>query len=85
MIARLNRSKESFRCDSLAFYEVKMVDPNASIGEQLKARQMIDDLLGLRAPNRDEISGMNGGPIMVQHARVVIELPDNGRDPKQEE
>lgn len=62
---RLGRPKEVFRCESLSFYEAKMTDSKATVAEQIRARQRVDELLGLDAPKqvRTELSGPDGGPI----------------------
>jgi hypothetical protein len=76
---RLGRSKEQFRCESLAFYEAMTADPKASVAEKTKARQRIDDLLGLDAPKRSELSGPDGGPldvVPVASGTVVVYLPE---------
>lgn len=78
LIKRLERSKEIFRSESLAFYEALCVDPKASVADKTRARQRIDDLLGLDAPKRSELSGVNGGPldvVPVATGTVVVHLP----------
>lgn len=66
LAARLGRPREAFRCDSLNFYEAKTQDPKASVGDQIRARQRIDELLGLDAPRRSEISGPDGEALQIQ-------------------
>lgn len=45
----------------------------------LDVRDRRSKLLGLDAATKQEHSGPMGGPIPMQQARVVIEIPDNGR------
>lgn len=67
IMQRLGRTKEQFRAESLAFYEAKTADPKASVADQVKARHRVDDLLGLDAPKKQEISGPKGSPIELEH------------------
>ncbi len=68
MMERLGRPKEVFRCESLSFYEAKMTDSKATVTEQIRARQRVDELLGLDAPKqvRTELSGPHGAPVAVE-------------------
>ena len=75
MLARLQRPKEEFRCDSLAFYEAQCNSPKASVAEKVRARQRIDELLGLDEPQRREITGGNGSPLI---PTINIESPFRG-------
>lgn len=75
MMERLGRSKEIFRCESLAFYEAMTKNPEATVAEKIHARKRIDDLMGLDAPRRAEMSGPDGGAIEVAQRCVILELP----------
>jgi hypothetical protein len=68
MMKRLGRSKEDFRAESLAFYEILTKDKKASVGERVRARQRIDELLGLDAPKKQDVavSGPAGGKIELE-------------------
>ncbi len=72
MTERLNRSKEVFRVESLAFYEAIAVDPNATAGEKIRARERVDKLFGLDAPVRAEVSGPEGAPIAFGEVKVYV-------------
>lgn len=65
LLVRLGRSKETFRSESLAFYEAKARDKEASVSDQIRARERIDKLLGLDAPTRSELSGPDGEPVEI--------------------
>lgn len=75
IMQRLGRSKESFRADSLAFYEAKTCDTNLTATEQLRAQENIDKLLGLDAPKRTEITGKDGGPLTVEEKNPLKDVP----------
>ena len=64
---RFSQNKEEHRADSFSFYEA-IAAPNskASAGARLRARQRIDELLGLDAPRRTEFSGPDGAPIATE-------------------
>ena len=72
MTERLHRSKEVFRVESLAFYEAIAVDPNATAGEKIRARERVDRLFGLDAPMKTEVSGPEGGPIAFGEVKVYV-------------
>lgn len=72
MFKRMNRTKEEFRMESLTFYEAKMADPKATVSEQLRARQCVDQLLGLNAPSMHQITTPAGQPLQVED---VSEMP----------
>jgi len=78
LLEQLRRSKEDFRCESLAFYQSKLTDPEATTSEQLRARQRIDELLGLDAPKQTEISGRDGAALSTAPIVTIIALPDDG-------
>ncbi len=47
-------------------------------------RRMALEIAGVYKPRqRQELTGPNGGAIETQEAKVVVYLPDNGRDPNQ--
>lgn len=74
---RLDRSKQDFQSESLAFYEAKANDPKATVGEQIRARQRIDELLGLDAPKQMRVAGaMNAPPISVETKNPCEGLPE---------
>jgi hypothetical protein len=73
MLERLNRSRETFRCEVLAGYERELASDKATV--RLAALDGICELLGLCAPRRIEASGPNAGPIPVAEKCVIIELP----------
>ena len=74
LMERLQRSREDFRAESLAFYEALTADPHASVAEKTRARQRIDELLGLDAPTRQELSG-SLDVVPVAAGTVVVHLP----------
>ena len=78
-----NTTKPEMRSESYRFYLSVLNSPTASHFEKLRARQRIDDLFGLNAPqqHRVEASGPGGGPIKqeISGASVMLYLPDNGR------
>lgn len=63
MMVRLRRSREDFICESLAFYESILNDATATAGEKIRARQRIDELLGLDEPR------MTYGRLQVIHPK----------------
>jgi hypothetical protein len=83
LLDQLKRSKEDFRCESLAFYQAKLTDPKATTSEQLRARQRIDELLGLDAPKQTEISGRDGAALNTAPIVTIITLPDDGSTVKE--
>ena len=72
LLDRLGRSKEDFRSESLAFYESITNSTDATAGEKIRARQRIDELLGLDAPRQHELTGRDGNAIEV---RSIPEVP----------
>jgi len=58
------QSHEDLQAASMAFYELILQDPNARSGDKLFARKRLDQLLGLEEPQRHELSGKDGGPIV---------------------
>ena len=66
MLNRLQKPREEFRAESLSFYESLIAAKASTIREKLLARQQIDELLGLNAPRRTEMSGPEGKPIPVE-------------------
>jgi hypothetical protein len=63
---RFARSREQHRADSFTFYESMIMAGDASPGAKIRARQRIDELLGLDAPKRTELSGPDGVPIQTE-------------------
>lgn len=47
--------------------------------DRAACQYLIDRILG-RPRERQEIGGVNGAPIAVEHTAVSIYIPDNGRD-----
>ncbi len=63
---RFGKNREAHRADSFAFYEaMATATSKATPIVKLRARQRIDELLGLDAPHRTELSGIEGQPIPV--------------------
>lgn len=67
-------NREQMRAESLAVYESIIRGP-ASPSAKIRARERIDQLFGLEAPRRSEISGPEGGPVAVAEKVVILELP----------
>jgi hypothetical protein len=94
LMKRLNKSKDEHRCESLAFYESVMRSGEAKASEKLMACKRKDELLGLDAPRRTEVSGPDGGKIELEDkstrpidyaklgavARAVFGLPATNGD-----
>ena len=76
MLERLRRSKEEFRCDSLATYERIINDPRSTASEKIQACKQKDELLGLREPNRVSVEGSNGGPIRAEVLQSDVQVSD---------
>ncbi|MGD0536064.1 MAG: hypothetical protein ABSC03_00325 [Verrucomicrobiota bacterium] len=76
MFERLRRSKEDFRCDSLATYERIINDPRSTASEKMTACKYKDRLLGLEEPNRMAIEGANGGPIRSEVLQFDVTVSD---------
>jgi hypothetical protein len=71
---QFGQNKDQHRKDSFAFYQaIAAPGGKASPGARLRARQRIDELLGLDAPRVQQISGPEGGPI--QSETFTIEKP----------
>lgn len=51
------------RNESLALYRAVAMDAKAPIKDRLRARALLDDLMGIRAPRTHEHSGPKGGDI----------------------
>ena len=83
MLEACDTTKPEMRAQAYHFYDSVLNDPTASHFEKLRARQRIDDLFGLNAPqqHRVEASGPGGGPIKqeISGANVMLYIPDNGR------
>ena len=76
MLERLRRSKEEFRCESLATYERIANDPNARPSERVAACKAKDELLGLKEPNRVSLEGYGGGPIRSEVLQFDVTVSD---------
>ena len=63
--------------DAYGFYLSVVQDKTASTANKIKAQNSIDKLLGLEAPKRVQVSGDSDEAAV----RVVLTMPDNGRDP----
>ena len=60
---RSTRPRQDHFDESMTFYESVIRDKNARPQDKLRARQRMDELLGLDAPKRQEVAGPGGGPI----------------------
>jgi hypothetical protein len=76
MLERLRRSKEDFRCDSLATYERIINDPATTPGETMQACKQKDELLGLKEPNRMAVEGVGGGPVRAEVLQFDAQVSD---------
>jgi hypothetical protein len=77
-MAAMDTTKAEMRAQSYRFYVAVTLDPAATIMERIRARQRIDELLGLDEPSKFKASEPGGKelPIVPQ---VLLYLPDNGR------
>lgn len=66
MLERSQRPKRDHIADAFSLYENVIKDPMATRKERLQAQDGLNDLLGLRAPRRTEISGPDEGPIEIE-------------------
>ncbi len=76
MLLRLARARDEHRSDSLAFYESMLQSSDVKPHDKILARKQIDELLGLAAPKRHELSGDENSPIQMTAPRgIILELP----------
>lgn len=79
MIKDAQQDRQILVGESAAFFKDMMRKPNARDADKLRAAEALNQLFGLNAPARQEVSGPNGGPIQIVKPRVMLYLPDNGR------
>ena len=72
MLERSQRPKHDHIADAFALYENVIKDSSATKKERLAAQMGLNDLLGLNAPKRAEISGPEGAPIAVGEVKVYV-------------
>ena len=62
------KSKEELLAESVGYYAsiLKSTDPKVTARDKMFARQRLDELFGLQAPMRHELSGPDGGPIQTK-------------------
>ncbi|MEM9347622.1 MAG: hypothetical protein AAGB26_13495 [Planctomycetota bacterium] len=62
---------------ALELYRSVLRDPNARIRDKIAAQTRIDRLLGLEAPRRHELAGVDGGPITVEDKNMALSILEN--------
>jgi hypothetical protein len=60
---RSNRTREDVRGDAVAFYQSVLLNSKTTTVEKIKAQTRLDEIFGIDAPRRTELSGPEGGPI----------------------
>lgn len=63
MVEETGQPKDVLRAESVEFYRTVCQDSDAEDRDRIKARERIDKVLGLEAPQQFEHSGRNGAPI----------------------
>lgn len=71
----ITQERPAMLASAVGFYKSMLRKPSASDRDKILAHTRLDQLLGLDAPTRQEISGPDGGPL----TQVHVYLPDNGR------
>lgn len=75
------RSPESHRRESLAFYRSVIQDPQANMRDKLQARARLDCILGIESPQELRLTGPDGGPVEVrQQMAHVVEVLVTSRE-----
>ena len=72
MEERANRPKKDFVQEAIGLYENVIKDAQAPRRERLIAQMGLNELLGLNAPKRAEISGPEGAPIAFGEVKVYV-------------
>ena len=72
----MKRPKNEWVAESIEVYRDIMADPTVKPIDKIKARERIDKLLGLDAPQRTEHTGADGGPIQIESLIDAAELTD---------
>ena len=65
LLAECGLRIEDHRAEALAFYRSVLRSDTSSERGRILARERMDKILGLEAPNRTELSGPNGAPVQV--------------------
>ena len=73
MLKRLNKTREEHRYDGLTFYESVILSNEASIADKIRARQRIDEMLGLDSPRAVMAKIDVGGEAAREVSSTVLE------------
>jgi hypothetical protein len=63
---RSNRSREDVRGDAVAFYQSVLLSAKTTTVEKIKAQTRLDEIFGIDAPQRTELSGPEGQPMKLE-------------------
>ncbi len=72
LVKRSQKPKEEHCLDSFNFYQAIALNSAARPSDRITARKRIDELFGLDAPRRTEISGPEGSPIAFGDVKVYV-------------
>ena len=75
IVKQSNRSRDEVRADSLAFYRNIIATEKAPV-VRIKAQERIDQIYGIDAPRRSELSGPLGGPIKTEETVALPEMSE---------
>jgi len=67
LLLEAGKDKAEARSDAIGFYTRQLMNVEASVMERIKARTRLDEIFGIDAPRRQEVSGPEGGHIKVEH------------------
>lgn len=66
LLKQANKTRDEVRADAVNFYESILKNPTSTTRERLQARTRLDEIYGIDAPRRTELSGPDGKPMQVQ-------------------